>query len=346
MRSAFRWAVLAIVFAIGGATTAQEKTDKPAPKSNVDPNAVEVRFADGSIVKATLLHDSIEVITRFGRLVVPAADVRRIDFGLRIPEATSRRIEEAVVRLGSDEPRKREAAAKELLTFKELAYPALQKAAKNTDPEVARRARELLAAVTDKVPTDKLHRKKQDTIVTSDFTIVGQLDVNILKARTPHFGEVQLRLAELQGIRWVGNEHETKVVIDSAKFGLQQEAWLDTGVEVSQDTDLQITAGGTVDLYPVPGEAGQYVATPDGMGGGDAANMMMMRGFGPRRGGGMGRPGALLGRIGEKGKVFVIGEKYSSAATGDGKLYLRISPGPWNNPPSGTYDVRIVSAGR
>jgi hypothetical protein len=29
----------------------------------------------------------------------------------------------------------------------------------------------------------------------------------------------------------------------------------------------------------------------------------------------------------------------------DGRLYLRIMPGPWNNEPTGTYDVRINVGG-
>jgi uncharacterized sodium:solute symporter family permease YidK len=66
-------------------------------------------------------------------------------------------------------------------------------------------------------------------------------------------------------------------------------AWLDTGIEIGQATDLQITASGTVDLNPAPGEAGTNLATPDGLGRGAA-----VAGFagGPGgRGGAAGGPG-------------------------------------------------------
>jgi hypothetical protein len=56
-------------------------------------------------------------------------------------------------------------------------------------------------------------------------------------------------------------------------------------------------------------------------------------------------PGMLLGRVGENGKVFVVGSRFDGAATEEGKLYLRIVPSTLNPESSGTYNVR-VSVGR
>jgi hypothetical protein len=56
-------------------------------------------------------------------------------------------------------------------------------------------------------------------------------------------------------------------------------------------------------------------------------------------------PGTLLGRIGEQGRVFVVGSRYEGTAAEDGKLYLRIAPNSSNSEASGSYDVR-VSLGR
>ena len=53
----------------------------------------------------------------------------------------------------------------------------------------------------------------------------------------------------------------------------------------------------------------------------------------------------LLGRIGEYGKVFIVGSRYDGVAADDGKLYLRIVPNTNNSESSGSYEVR-VNAGR
>jgi hypothetical protein len=51
--------------------------------------------------------------------------------------------------------------------------------------------------------------------------------------------------------------------------------------------------------------------------------------------------GILLGRIGENGKVFVIGERYQGTPNQEGTLYLLIAPSPWNNASTGSYKVKI-----
>jgi hypothetical protein len=358
MRSRYRWAVLGVALVIAGGTVGQDKgaKDAPGPRANTFP--VEVRFADDSIVKAALLEKSIDVTTRYGKLTVPVDEIRSIELGLRIPDETGKRIEAAVAGLGSSDFAKREAASAELLELREVAWPALQPAARSTDAEVSRRARELIKTLAETVAPERLHVPRHDTVVALDFTIVGRIETQALKARTPYFGETSLKLAEVRALRWVGNEHETKVTVDAARYGGQQETWLDTGIKLRAGAGLQITAAGTVDLRP--SDPGTLVVGPDGAPG------RMARGggaFGPGgggfggggRGGRAGRggaaalmattqsPGALLGRIGEYGKVFVVGSYHDGSAAEEGKLYLRIVPNPTSNESSGTYDVRVTT---
>ena len=51
--------------------------------------------------------------------------------------------------------------------------------------------------------------------------------------------------------------------------------------------------------------------------------------------------GMLLGRIGDKGKPFQLGAKYTGTVPDAGRLYLRIACSPWNNASTGTYTVKI-----
>ena len=52
--------------------------------------------------------------------------------------------------------------------------------------------------------------------------------------------------------------------------------------------------------------------------------------------------GSLLGKVGESGEVFLIGEKYNGTPKGSGKLYLRLAPSPWPNQAQGTFKVTIT----
>lgn len=41
--------------------------------------------------------------------------------------------------------------------------------------------------------------------------------------------------------------------------------------------------------------------------------------------------------------MFVVGERYQTAHAPEGRLYLRIAPAPWNEPSSGSYQVKIAT---
>src|SRR5437763_1716326 len=79
-------------------------------------------------VTVRLLTEELEIRTRYGKLLVPVSDVRRIEVGFRYPEGVERRVEQAVERLGSADFKDRDAAGTDLLRLKELAYPALKRA--------------------------------------------------------------------------------------------------------------------------------------------------------------------------------------------------------------------------
>ena len=344
MLARFRWALFAVLCLMMGVVSGQDKNPKSEPRP--DPNTIEVRFADDSVVKMVLQHSTIEVATRYGKLSVPVQDMRRIEFGLRIPEATAKRIEAAVAALGNSDFKKRDAANAELLSLRELAYPSLLRAARSRDPEVTRRAEEAIKAIAEKVPAEKLHLPLHDTVVTTDFTIVGQVEAPTLKAQTPYFGETNLNLADIRALRWLANGRESKVVVDAGRFGGQQELWMDTSIELRPGMNLQISAAGSIDLMPA--QPGNIMATPDGVVQRGIVNQGMAVPQPAAKGKGMARQpqqswGALIGRIGEHGRTFVVGSKYEGIAADDGKLYLRIMPSPYNADSNGTYDVTVNS---
>ena len=53
--------------------------------------------------------------------------------------------------------------------------------------------------------------------------------------------------------------------------------------------------------------------------------------------------GALLGKIGNNGAVFVVGGRYKTARPYDsGRLYLQVAPSSNGVDPSGSYKVKIT----
>jgi len=124
-------------------------------------------------------------------------------------------------------------------------------------------------------------------------------------------------------LRQQGGKQE--IVVDAGKYGSALDQWMDTGITVDAAQRLAITSEGQVDLWPQG--PGQYLAVP--------------KGYNTAGKGGQFLAGALVGRIGENGKTFLIGERYDGTISDEGKLYLQIVPSPWNNASTGSYRVRV-----
>src|SRR5438067_956657 len=130
----------ALVAALGWAASSPS-LPAPAPNPTPAPAAeFEARMGDDSVVKVTLAEPVLVVATKYGRLTVPAADVRKVELGFRYPEGAEAKIDRAVQDLGSPSFETREAAEKTLVGLDHLAVPAARRATHSPDPEGARRA--------------------------------------------------------------------------------------------------------------------------------------------------------------------------------------------------------------
>jgi hypothetical protein len=315
---------------LGGAFAAPpDDSREPAKDKVTKGEPADVICADGSTVRITLLNENVELETKYGKLTIPAADVRRIEFAFRLPDEMTKKLAAAVKRLGDTSFEEREAASKELREIGLRAYPALQEAARSSDAEVKRRATQLLEEVRERVSADDLTFPKKDRVQTAEFTVTGRITSPFLRAKTTYFGEADLKLADLRVYQAGGTAADTRLTIDAARFGSAANQWMETSIVLERGTPLKVTAAGQVDLWPQ--EAGQYMTTPKGSGG--------------ARPGAFG-PGSLVGKIGENGTPFLIGEKYEGKASTSGKLYLHISPSSWGNASAGTYEVKVAAGER
>lgn len=158
---------------------------------------VEIVCVDGSKLRAKLLDEKIEVKTKYGTLAIPADDVHRVTFALRLTPAEVKRIDDLVVGLGSTDFDTREKAMESLRDLRERAYPALVKASMSADAEVARRAAESVNWLQARVHASVLLWPTVDTVRTHDgCEIRGTIAVPSLRIQTAMFGEQALRLSD------------------------------------------------------------------------------------------------------------------------------------------------------
>jgi hypothetical protein len=289
------------------------------------PAEVTARLHDGTVVRKALLRDGVVVTTRFGKLTVPATEVRRIEFGFHLPDEVAREVAAAVKQLGSDEYQQREAAGKRLVALGFRAWPALQAAARSPDKEVATRAKAALERVRKEVPAEKLSLPEQDVVYTRDCVLAGRIEGEALKAHSASLGELSLRLTELRSLH-SGAVDRAEVAVEAAQFGAGAGKWADSGVTVEAGVGLAVAASGRVDLTPA--QAGQHVSGPAGY---------------PAQGSSGYQAGTLLGRVGEDGPVFVVGQHYEGHSGKGGKLYLQIVPLAGGNGSTGAYQVKVSS---
>lgn len=289
------------------------------------PHQAEVRLGDGSLVRVVILQESLEVMTRYGKLSVPVREIRRIDFGLHVPDTVEKQIDRSIQQLGSQAYREREDAVKLLVHHGSTAYPFLRKVSHSPDAETAQRVATVMKRISDKVAAEDLRIKDHDVIQTQEFPIIGRVLASTIKAHSSHFGPLDLKLSDLRTLFVRGQNLDNELLVDASKHGSATDQWLDSGLTVEPGQKLVIVSEGQVDLWPQG--PGQYVTTPKGY---TAAGK-----------GGSFMAGSLVGRIGTNGKVFLVGERFEGQPSEEGKLFFHIVPSPWNNASAGNYRVRI-----
>jgi LCCL domain len=178
-----------------------ESPGKSPSTAPLDPRAVLVKLNDGGVLKMTLMDEVIEIAGRYGTLRVAPADIRRIEFAARLPEATREQIDKAVPELDSREESVRAAAARQLVSLGCHAYPAVLKAAKNTDSLAGKEAAKILEKIRDSVDEKDLIPRATDVIHTGDSTITGMIVPSALRVHTGQFGELSLKIADVRSLR-------------------------------------------------------------------------------------------------------------------------------------------------
>jgi hypothetical protein len=187
-----------------GLVRAQEPEADPALVRHqaFEAKAVEVTFADRSVMRLYLADEKIEIATPYGNLYVPAEDVMRIEFALRQQPEIAQLIDQKLAQLKDTDPDVSKAAAAELVAMREQSYLAVVKAATGGDPDLAPAAAKVLDRLKKSVSKAELAAMRaSDFIVTPENRIAGQIVNPYLKIRTAQFGSLELKLADARSLR-------------------------------------------------------------------------------------------------------------------------------------------------
>jgi hypothetical protein len=226
-RAAPLLAILALTLPLAGTEPLKEKTTLPpagteAPrekeksaKTAAEPGVVDVHFTDDGHMKVRLRDEKIEFVTPYGKLLIPVADVRRIEFATRVPDEVTKAIDAAIANLGKEDFKTRETATVELQKLGAATFSALLKAGSSQDAEVRRRVEELLDRLRQEVPEDRLEVRPYDVIHTENSKISGRISGSSLKVTTVQFGEQVVKLSDVRRLNVPGAEADVVVTADA-----------------------------------------------------------------------------------------------------------------------------------
>lgn len=300
----------------------------PVKKSD-SAGLAEVILQDGSTIRVTVLENDLKMSTKYGNLEIPMKDVQKITFGIHYPEDVEKEIRDSIALLSSNDHRTRDNANRYLLKMGHYAYPILRKVPKNQDLETERRIELAMKRIEETVSAKLLKIAEYDMVQTVEGPIKGSVKATTMKIRSESLNELTVvKISNLRIFHGPAENRERRVEVDASKYGTDPNQWLETGVIVRPNTRLMISAEGQVDLWPQG--PGQYVVTPKGY---------AMPGKGSTF-----SAGALVGRVGAHGKVFLIGERCECTPSEEGVLFLQIVPSPWNNPSSGSYTAKVKTS--
>jgi hypothetical protein len=178
-----------------------EEEDEESPLAAIDPRRAVVTMADGSQLKVKLADEPVVVQTANGKLSVPAGEVRRIVFALRLTEEEKQQIAKWIETLGVPDVNARKAAAAELFAQQARAWQPLEQAVKEGNPEIVKEAEALLDKLWEVVPESELTGNELDMVETPDAKIAGKIAAASLRIQTTQFGELQLKLADARTLR-------------------------------------------------------------------------------------------------------------------------------------------------
>lgn len=291
-------------------------------------------FRDDSKVAGEPDLEFIEVRTSYGLLKVPMSELVRVRFARRVSPEMAESIDRLIEQLGDEDFETRQKASDALGDIGAPALPALRKAVKSMSEEVKRKAEELLSEIYAQEDEQQQANGERDglpqlqgtddELMSTRMTIKGQVTQDQF-AINSRYGRLTVDTAMLAGIVFRVVGPSSRQVSVAASFQPPGN-WFDSRLDIEHGQRIRIAASGVISVSNYGVSCG-----PDG-----TTQYATNRSFD-------GLPVlSLVGKIGKRGKAFLIGSSHKGKAAGSGKLYLAITPFYYNPGGAiGNYQVKI-----
>jgi len=278
---------------------------------------VEVRLRDGSLVRGDLTGlDSIVLKTKYGMLSFPLTRMLSIIPRVRVGTEEQTEIKRLIKDLDNDDYNTRGKAQKKLEQSGAQAVIMLREAL----PLATAEQRARIDSVLKKLEA-KGRVEVDDLVIADEFQARGALQLETLPVHSIA-GDMAIKLEEIAQVRWLGNGTTKTMALDAA---LAVEDWIDTGVDAVAHQPLVVNCSGMIQLF------GSNPAGPQGMNNWGATPFLT---------------GAVIGKLGESGKPFLIGTGKRMRAESSQRLFVKIYTAPQTqsgNPSNGEFSLQIAT---
>ena len=284
---------------------------------DLGPKYLRLHLLDGSVISGDLSVNEIEVQTPFGKLVVPIDRIRSLKPGLDSYPKVLAEIEGLIKGLSSDDYKTREQAHKDLGAMGVKVRKELERYKDDENAEIKRHVGEILKemdeqaeqAADDENSTAEQPWIRLDTLVTTDFTVVGKVSPQEFQIASK-YGPLTIHLADVkQGERQIAVRESLRRNVTVDGSNIAQRSFKSSGVRVEAGDKITLRADGSIVMSPWGSNA---AASPDG-----APNYGW---YVPNQIPG----GALVARIGDKGTVFKVGRQSTFVAKNAGVLQFAV----------------------
>jgi len=325
--AAFRAVAVSALFAAVGALAARAGEEAPPkPEEPKKPPAV-FSLADGSKVVGETSVKEVVIKTAYGDVTVPIADVLRLRVARSSDKETRAKLAALIKQLGAANFDDREKAYDELTKLGPIALGQLREAAKHPDAEIRTRVEKLLVEL-ERTPDEEAEEEDAplggdtDELVARQFTLRGVIKVEKFDLKT-RYGRLEIPRDDIVSAGFARPDAATRNLKVTGAHTLA--SMLATGLRVRPGDRVMVRAGGSI-TFRNWGEA----CTPDG-------NQERF-GVQPNNLPGM----ALVGRIGQNGKPFLLGSTKQFSAESEGELFLGLAFGRNIGETTGEYKARVV----
>ncbi len=319
----------------------EEVVTIPRDTTPLHPRQIRLHLLDGSIIAGELSVDNIAVETEFGVLTVPVEKIRSFKPGLDSYPEKGKQIEILIENLGSEDYQTREQSHKELLNFGLKIEKELELHSDDGNAERKRHLDQLrkeIAELAEEREFSDFDDENQadrpwirgDTIVTTEFTIVGTIQTKTFEV-TSKYGPLTVKLSDVQtGDRQIGTKESVRKALTVSGSNLIQRGMKSTGIRVEKGDKITVRADGQIVMTPW---GGNYSSNPDG---GTYYGWYVPNEI---------PGGALVAKIGKSGKETKVGARKTFIATSSGLLQFGIAMMPdyanegYNFP--GQYNVSV-----